>query len=124
MVRLVRGARHDIRRASASAMGVDLEYLSPGGCQDALVSWIWGHWNESGLPFAEAVTFMKLKSFPVSLAPKSNHVTYTHLKAKETSFSGKGESVAERSCDFRGHRAEDLVGSWCDHGLYLSLIHI
>ena len=44
-------------------------------------------------------------------------MTYTHLKAKETSFSDKGESVAERSCDFRGHRAEDLVGSRCDHGL-------
>ena len=51
-------------------MGVDLEYLSPGGCQDALVSWIWGHWNESGLPFVEAVTLVKVKSFPVSLAPE------------------------------------------------------
>lgn len=106
---------HDTTRIPASVLAADWGRFSACGCQHLSRFPRSGeHRNESSLSLVEAGTLMKVKLFPVSLAPKVQPCDLPPFKNKEdVIFLQGGKSVAEGPHDFGGHRRN----SWWVHSM-------
>lgn len=85
---------HDTTRTPASVLATDGGRLSACGCQHLSQFPRSGeHRNESSLSLVEAGTLMKVKSFPVSLAPEVQPCDLPPFKNKDDVISYKGGRV-------------------------------